>query len=80
MTDGAGPEHVAVDWSAEPAHSAGFPVCHEDGEPDEGAQDEVQTDRGGPQDHYGQKLQGELYRVPSQVRPILHINVYIGVK
>lgn len=57
-----GAEHVSVHWGAEPANSEGFPVCHEDGEPDEGAEDQVQTDWGWQKIHVGQKLPGNLQR------------------
>ena len=39
-----GAEHVSVHRGAEPANSEGFPICHEDGKPDEGPEDQVQTD------------------------------------
>lgn len=55
-----GAEHVSVYWGAEPADSEGFPICHEDGKPDERPEDQVQTDWGWEEIHHSQKLPGIL--------------------
>lgn len=55
-----GAEHVSVHWGAEPENSEGFPICHEDGEPDEGPEDQIQTDWGWQEIHHGQELPGTV--------------------
>lgn len=55
-----GAEHVSVHWGAESADSERFSIRHEDGEPDEGSEDQVQADRRWQKIHHGQEFPGIL--------------------